>query len=396
LSKTFFQMRGGIESYTYNMARFLHKLGNEIYIITSANNKKSHLEDNCNSFHVIEIKGGDDLFPGSWRLNTKIPFINIYYSFKVARIINKLCKKNKIDIIESPNWLYEGICSSFNIRIPLVVRLHGHKNIAEHYIFKTLPMSFRLKAIFAQERILLRNASFITSVSSNYADLIAKCLKIERSKITTIPTGVDTDFFKPNGENVPKKNYILYVGRIEEGKGVDVLCRSIPFVLNEFPEMEFIFIGADTSDYKQGNSYKDYLLRSILQKFGKNAKFLGPMTHEQLVDYYQNAIICVFPSLYEPLATTALEAMACGSPVIATKTGGFPEIINSNENGLLIEPQNHLDLAKAILHLLKDSQFRLEIGRAAVNTVKDKFSLERMANLTLETYKNVVKIKNRN
>lgn len=389
LSKTFYQLRGGIESYVNNMAHYLTYLGHDIYICASNNNKKFYL-NNGDSIKMINIEGDDDIFTGSWRIDKVVPIFNLQWNRKVASAIQK--KRREIDIVESPDWLYEGLFLSKKKTIPVVVRLHGHKTIANIYVFKYMRPDLYQRLLLAQEKRLLQNADLLTSVSNSYADLISKNWKINRKKIVTVYTGVDTTFFKPLPTQPVNTNTILYVGRIEEGKGIDTIAQAIPIVLKEYPEVKFLFIGGDTSDFRRNfPSYRQHLLKDILKNCAHKVQFIDPIPHEELRTYYQTSTMAVFPSLYEPLATTTLEAMACGCPVIASNVGGFPEIIDNNENGLLVNPQDYLGLAKAIVTLLKNSQLRDQFSHAGVNTINQKFSLAKIANYTLDIYSSVIK-----
>ena len=98
------------------------------------------------------------------------------------------------------------------------------------------------------------------------------------------------------------------------------------------------------------------------------------MTRPQLAKLYQNARVVVVPSVYEPFGMTALEAMACQRPVVASRIGGLQNIIRHNETGLLAEPQNELDLAQWIMALLSDSELSNRLGsagRAALEAAPD-------------------------
>jgi len=392
LSKTFHCFRGGIESYTYNMSSYLCQNGHKVSIVASQNNQKFFHKINNNGVSIYHINSQDDLFPGSWRIDKIFPILCVNYSRKVAKKINQIIAEKNIEIVESPDWQLEGLCFSLNKKIPIVVRLHGYNSIADHFIFNR-KMNFYFRTLFALKKKLLVNADIITAVSNNYANLIANHLNINREKIITIYNGIDINMFNP-GQNQNKKPYILFVGRIHERKGVDIFLKAIPIVLREYPEVEFICIGADTlKRNKNGDciSYRKYISNFLNKNEIVKVKFLDPMPYEKLVDYFRNALCTAVPSQYEALPMTVIESMACGTTVIASNVGGIPEIIDDYKDGLLIEPNNYINLAKAILLLLKNSDLRIELSQAAIEKVRNNFTLKQTANQTLEIYSKVSK-----
>ena len=390
LCKTLHWFKGGIECYTYNMAKYLSKIGCESYVISSSINRKFYLETN-NEVNICYTDGDDDLFKGSWIINKMVPIFTLNHSRKVSEKINHLIDQFGFNIVECPDWLSEGIWFSFNKRIPLVVRLHGYMSIANQYVFNYHRNIFSFANKFLLEKRLLANADFITAVSNNYADLISKYWKIDRKKIFTLYNGVDTNMFKPNSVKKSTDKYILFVGLIDWIKGVEFLFQAIPLVLKEFPEMKFLFIGGDTCRIKEHKgSYKNYLLKYLNKSSLNKVSFMEPVPQDKLVDYYRNSLISVFPSLYEALSFSVLEAMACGVSVIATRVGGIPEIITSNKDGILVQPYSCVELANAMISLIKNESLRKELGLAAIDRIKQNFSLAVTAKKTFEAYEEVI------
>jgi len=388
LAKTFHQLKGGIETYTYRMAKELSKRGYQVHIITSSGDKKYHLDINkYKSVFIHEIQSNEP-FRGSWQVNKVLPFLDILYSRKVAYKLYELIRNYKIDIIESPDWLYEGFWFSFKKAVPLVVKLHGHNSIFNYYVFKNLPNSLQYKMLWRFERHLLLNANAITSVSSYYASLISKCWDFDKSKIIVLYNGVDKNIFLPFSKRSIKEPYILFIGRIGKEKGVEVLVDTAPYVWKEYPHIKFVFIGGDEIVPKNKKSRRKYFLEKINDK---RAVFLEALSYRDLITYYQNSLLCVFPSLFENLSTVTIEAMAYGKPVIATNVGGFQEIIEDGVNGLLVPPNNVKALTEAIKRLLKEQGLRDSLGQNAFKTVKEKFGIDKIADKTIKIYEETIK-----
>jgi len=113
---------------------------------------------------------------------------------------------------------------------------------------------------------------------------------------------------------------------------------------------------------------------------------IGYVPDELMAPYYRQSRMFALPSLFEPFGMTTTEAMACGTPVVASKFGGIKTVINTGENGVLIDPTNTEEFATAIIDLLKDREKAERIGKAGAQTVKDYLSWEAIARRHLEFY----------
>lgn len=110
-------------------------------------------------------------------------------------------------------------------------------------------------------------------------------------------------------------------------------------------------------------SYYDYLEHKLVSlNISNNITFHGPILHEQLVKFYQEADVFVQPSFSEALGMGIIEAMACQLPVVATKVGGIPEVVEDGKTGILVEPGESRALANAILELLSNEELRRKMG----------------------------------
>ncbi|MFZ2631961.1 MAG: glycosyltransferase [Desulfosalsimonadaceae bacterium] len=183
-------------------------------------------------------------------------------------------------------------------------------------------------------------------------------------KVAVVPNGVDTKVFKPGDPNADMDRYVLFVGRLVEQKGVDFLLRAFVHVLKRFPNIELKIVGTGPCE----SAYKrlaDCLL------IGDRVRFVGWKVGLELSQLYQSASVVAVPSIYEPFGMTALEAMACARPVVASNTGGLKEIIRHEETGCLVAAGDHLDLAQWIIKLLDRKSLRQELGYRAGRMVHE-------------------------
>lgn len=177
-------------------------------------------------------------------------------------------------------------------------------------------------------------------------------------RIEVVNNGVDTEEFNP-GPDWPKDDgYILFVGRLVEQKGVEFLLRAFLHVRQKFPDVRLKIVGA--------GPYLPWLERLATNLLvHKQVEFPGARKGKDLLELYQRASLVVVPSIYEPFGMTALEAMACQRPVVASNVGGLKSLVTHGVNGFLAETRDHLGLAQWIMTLLADAGLRQRMGQAA-------------------------------
>ena len=201
--------------------------------------------------------------------------------------------------------------------------------------------------------------------------------------LVVIPNGVDTERFVP-GDPAASRAEVLFVGRLVPDKGVDVLLRSFAAVRARLPEARLVVAGGGD---------QDLYLRRLARYFGlpPQVDFVGWLTGSELVERYRRADVVAVPSRYEPFGLVALEAMACGRPVVASRTGGLAEIVDDGRTGLLVSPGDHLRLARALVKLLADDPARSSAGYAAREHVL-RYTWDLVAEATLTRYANAVRV----
>ncbi|GAG64447.1 unnamed protein product [marine sediment metagenome] len=121
-------------------------------------------------------------------------------------------------------------------------------------------------------------------------------------------------------------------------------------------------------------------------------RIVGYVPDKLLVPFYQQAELFVLPSIFEPFGMAALEAMACGKPVVASKFGGIRDVISSGESGLLIDPTNAREFADAMTTLLRDRQLANRMGQIACKTIQRHFSWEAIAEKHIAFYEKFISI----
>lgn len=382
---------GGIGVYTYNLAHGLAQRGHAIHVICESLRQETVVHDDTITIHRIMNKP-------FFKSRTLYPeFMNRFeYSRCVLHKIEELDAQHGFDIIEGPNFAAEAYLFAQRKTIPLVTRLHTSFNgiIDQLEWERTMDRSLSCQL---EDSVILNSDLVVFSTLGNKKYVFDNMGVWPRS-IKIIPLGIPLP--RVHAKRAEKKEKtVLYVGRLERRKGVDVLMHAIPRVVEQIPEARFQIVGRDTFvtnetvgfQGDEGASYKNVLLRSIPEHYHKHIDFTGYITDRELSERYRDASVFVAPSRYESFGLIFVEAMAHGIPVIGSRVGGVPEVIAEGQTGMLISSGNHEECAQAIIELLTNDQKRHAMGARARTYVEEHFSIDLMASRVEEAYREVMR-----
>lgn len=367
VTPTFYPITGGTETMVRNLSKEINKLGVHADILTFNMDriwnpkwrKKIEEIDGITVFKVPAL---------NWLPIVHSPRINLEINLIPGRFTHLM---KDYDIIHFHGVEFSFPLFSYFVKKPKILHLHGIRSA----YFKRYHLS---------RFILKTSADLYLSLSKKMKkELIT--LGIPQEKILCFPNSVDSNIFKPKEKK--SDNTILYVGRIVHRKGLHILLKSLKYLQNP---VELKIIGP--RDWNQDYSQKISRLIEIINQKGKHKiRYLGTVDTPTLIEEYQKASIFVLPSFFEPFGVVLLEAMACGTPVVSTHTGGTPEIVKTGENGILVPVNNPAKLAKSIDYLLENKDARIKFGKAARKTVLDNFSIEIAAEKLCTIYEKIVK-----
>ena len=215
----------------------------------------------------------------------------------------------------------------------------------------------------------------------------ARELRAPPARTRVVYGGADTARFKPDPDAL--RPHVLFVGRITPHKGVDLLVRALP------PGARLLVAGSTGHDPRPPERDYPLLLRRLAE--GRDVRFLGPVSDDELAALYRQAAVLVLPSLErtcygrvvrvsELLGLALLEAMASGTPVVASRVGGLPEVVEDGETGFLVEPGNAGELRERLRELLEDRALASRLGRRAREVVLERFTWEACAARCLAGY----------
>jgi len=306
------------------------------------------------------------------------------FLFSQLRNAEKILKREKFSLLHAHWMIPQGLIGAYlkkKYNTPLIVTIHGSD---------LFPL--RNKVFRNVQEFVLENADEIT-VNSHVAkkELNFRFPSL-RTRISIIPMGIDTRLFTKR--NQLKNQYqsfkiILFVGRLNEQKGVEVLIKAMKKIKNVISNSKLLVIG-------EGN-YRTHLEKLVHELgLGGNVNFLGPIQKSKLPGYYSRADVFVLPSVTSKIGTESfglvlLEAMSCGTCVIGSSSGGIKDIIKDGENGLIFQEKNHEQLADKIISVLKDDTLRDKLAKKGQKFARSNYGWDKITKKFLDVYGRVLK-----
>ena len=372
---------GAIGTWVFEFAKELAKRGHDVVIIGRPNDKVDY-----QSFGI--------------------EFIPLPSIPEFAKPVNLLLRGN-LSIV--PNAL----------KLVTVGRLLRDADIVQAHYFTTsiaLPIVCR-KALLVQvwhnipkanaiNKVLAQKFDIVCGVSKLIAREIIHRLSVSVSKVRVLYDFVDIDKFRPDTklrdrsrEALGLQDYdfvILYVGRVIPQKGLHHLILALWTLLRKgYRRLKLIIVGPEGHfNYRESN-YPTFI-RQMIRRLGleKNVVWLGNVPSEDLPGIYNAADIVVIPTMIEEggVLLVTLEAMACGKPVIAYKSGAISEAVEHMKTGILVPKGNIKHLSEAVETLMNDRFLRLRLGKSAREVCVNKFGVESVTNVALRIYTYAQKI----
>jgi D-inositol-3-phosphate glycosyltransferase len=214
---------------------------------------------------------------------------------------------------------------------------------------------------------------------------------VDPSSVSVIPPGVDLSRFRPMSKQQSRdylgygeEKNILFVGRLEPLKGLDVLFKAVAS-LEDTHSITLNVVGGDE------NSEEKARLQDLARrmKLTESVRFVGSVGQDELPVHYNAADVCVLPSHYESFGLAALEASACGRPVVASEVGGLPTIVQSGSTGFLVPAKQSDVMAERLCELLSDDLMRSRMGTAAREHA-ESLSWDRSTDALLACYRELL------
>jgi D-inositol-3-phosphate glycosyltransferase len=354
---------GGMNVYIRKVAQELSNRGIYVDIFTRYHDPADlPIEQVAENARVIHISAGD-FFDDK----TSIPY---HLPEFVCRLLEYSRQNNlSYDLIHSHYWLSGRVGN-------ILARHWDIPHVASFHTLSQIKRQARVGEIEPAERTageakVIQSADSIVVFSQHEKDALIHLYDAHDDKIEIIPCGVDVDLFQPLDQEMSRRKLgiqdskvVLYVGRLEPLKGVDILLKAVA-QLEQRGLVKTLIVGGELEEDSEMDR-----LKSLSRDLGisEQVSFLGRMDQRELPAYYSAADICVVPSYYESFGFVALESMACGTPVIASRVGGLPTIVKNSLNGYLIPWHCPEPFADGMEVLLGSQSIRDAMGKASRKT----------------------------
>jgi glycogen synthase len=378
------RMVGGLGRHVDALTRALVAAGHEVHVV-AREHPDAPAHEEVDGIHVVRV----DASPPQVGFDDFVPWV-LAFNTAVLSAASRLAHEHRFDVVHVHDWLVAsagvGVAEAFDL--PLVATIHATE-FGRHQGHLPGPMN---RLIHGIEGWLVDRARHTIVCSTYMRDQVRTLFGTPDERIDVIPNGVAMDAFELPDTEVralrarlveDDAHLVLFAGRLEYEKGVQTVLHALERLSDLVGPVRFLVAGVGT--------YSDEL-RALVDELGlaHRVRFTGFLEERALRLHYAAADVAVAPSLYEPFGLVAVEAMACGTPVVASDTGGLREIV-AGGHGLVFPPQDADQLADRIAQVLTHpEETALTVARAR-ERIRSLYDWDDVASRTIEVYARVVR-----
>ncbi|MFN5514678.1 MAG: glycosyltransferase [Cyanobacteriota bacterium] len=366
---------GGQNVYVRRIGESLAELGWQVDIFTRRSApEEPAIVEHAPHCRTIRLKAGPEQFVPRNELFAHMPeFLAAFQKFQTKQAI-------RYPLIHSNYWLsgWVGLQLKHDQNSQLIHTYHSLGAVKYEALQSRPPIApTRLRL----EAELLDRSDCIVATSPQEKEVLSQYYA-DQGRVEVIPCGTT-----PNFHSIPKlqarqtlgwskdKKIALYVGRFDPRKGIETLVRACAQLKNQgYSDLQLVLAGGSSLESLDGAERRriEALVREL--DLGAETLLAGRIPHDSLPWYYSATDVCVIPSYYEPFGMVSIEAIACGTPVIASRVGGLKFSVIPDETGLLVQPRNAEELAQAIERVLEDELWAKKLKKQASSDSHPHFS----------------------
>jgi glycosyltransferase involved in cell wall biosynthesis len=391
--------------YLHYVSRELARMGHEVHVIAGVPYPKVSPEVQLHRLKNFSFWSYLDNFDEyAYRTHPLLYFhpVNLYefattrytlasllnmFSLRAYHKLNELERERPFDLIHDNQTLGYGIWLMKVRGRPVVANIHHPLAIDRHNALRQArglgsQVSRLLWYPWGMQRWVARRVDRIITGSDASAGSVVESFGLPREHVRVIHDGVETEVFHPLPDVQREPNRVLFVGNSEDrNKGIVYLLKALRLLRGQAPFHLRVVHHPGSKGAQR-----------LVQELGLQGRvtFLEDLSTEDLVRQYNRAQLLVSPSLYEGFGLPAAEALACGTPVVATTAGALSEIVEDSVTGLLVPPGEVEALAGGIRTLLEDPGRCRAMGDAGAARIRERFSWQRTAEETLALYEEVL------
>lgn len=395
---------GGQGVYVRHLSRELALLGHQVEVFSGQ--PYPYLDDEAVAAGVTLTKVPSlDLYndvkpfrtPWPWEIKSWIDVVEVLtmwtagfpepltFSLRAARLLRR--RTDDFDVVHDNQCLGYGLLQIERSGLPVVATIHHPITRDRELAMKAAKGWRKLTArrwhgfLRMQGRVARRIPRLLTVSRSSEVD-ISKAFAIPEGRLTTIPLGVNTEQFQPSPERVAGR--IVCVASADAPlKGVSYLLEAVAKLRAE-RQVELVLVSKLVGGGPSDTRIDQLSIRDSVQ-------VVSGLDDDELAQLLASAEVACVPSLYEGFSLPAVEAMSCGTPLVATRAGAIPEVVGEQEEAaLLVPPMDSGALAEALGRLLDDFELRTRLGEGGRSRVEERYSWAAVAAKTAENYQQAI------
>jgi len=396
-----FHVTGGMETHAWSLAKGITKRGHKLTIITTKHprNIKRERKERIKIHYVGNITACYQTLAN--KISSQHTSVFCTFGKESLEKFRELNEENRFDIVHSQSFVAWSVIEYLKREeIPLVTTVHG-TSISDLITFwrvnrvcPQMPIAM-LKLLYnflAFDLPVIRSSRIVIAVSDTIKKHLVRFTLKDSNSIVVIPNGVDVSRFHPSIQTdsikrkygLTGKRVILSVGRVDKEKGIQFVIRALPNILKRVKDVKLWILGSGS--YSQA-------LKNLVRKLNLQDKvlFTPYISDEELPRCYNACDLFVMPTIrLESFGLVLAEAMACEKPVIASRIGGVPDVIQDGIDGILVSPGDINSIYKQIVTILNDQILARKVANNARRSACSNFSVQEMVNHTLEVYEMVL------
>jgi len=366
---------GGLGQHVWQLSRQLAKAGHQVSLV-APHCLGAPEEETVEGIKVYRAKEVEIVYD-DFHLFVAQTNMNL-----VERV-RSISSYNNITLIHAHDWLvgFAARALQNSMKLPIVSTIHaleeGRSNLKTQLQLQTAKW----------EELLIQHSDVLIVCSTFMKKEVEKKIS-DKGKVYLIPNGVElsneeSDSIKDFLNRRSFSHLVLFLGRMVPEKGITTLIDAAKIIQKTYPECVFILAG-------KGPYLSDY--KALVRQAGleNHMLFIGYVNEREKATLLRRCDMLIVPSSYEPFGIVAIEGMAAGKPVIASRTGGLSSIINDGETGLVFDPGDVSGLSENISTLMEDPTLCAKLGEKALNEVKQKYNWEDVRDQTEAVYETTV------
>lgn len=355
VTQAYYPVLGGVTEHVWHLGQELEHRGHRVTVITGGVPRGLMRRNDADADRGLRV------LRHGWQIPMMSNGANVYLTvgWKLGRMLQRIELQERFDLVHIHCALDPGLplIASKTMHSPKVATYHSARQMTGTWTEK-IPVIFRSVWLDAIEKIQAHVA--VSPAAEKYIHHF-----FPQVQMAVIPNGVDTTRFTPSQQprNLAKPLTILYVGRMDPRKGAKFLFAALPELEKRLTDYKIVVVGTGWM-----KKYYDVYIPLTLRR---RVEFKGYVAPADLPGYYQQADIYCSPATgNESFGIVLLEAMACGTPVVASDIDGYRAVVTSGREGLLVPPRHPQYLAEAIITLAKDAVLRRRMGQAGRTTAE--------------------------